>query len=459
MRRLPGKAQYFSNEHIRIVTCAPGAQMRTILAAAFIARVLICWFAIAQFGYSWLFTRGIELGTLAQRLLTGNGLSSPFGGTTGPTALLAPGYPAIVACIFRVFGSFTFAAAIAIMALQLLFNVATVWMIMHVAEQCFGARAANLAGAFWALSLPLLWMPTIFWETSLSTLLIVSMIAWALRYERSPRLLSWALIGASCGLALLVNPALLLATLSILGWAAWQTRTTFRYSPLLGLLILLLVYAPWPARNARVFHSFIPMRTTVGFELWVGNRAGATGFLDESQFPLFNQHEFEGYVAKGEVAYMRDKSMLARAYIRGHRLEFLRLSGVRCLRFWTGTGSENGSVVFAIHAILTTSLGLIGLWRLVKERRFKLALLFLLPMALFPLPYYITHAEFRYRLVIDPLLVILAGYAVSSSSLHRREREVDQRESQAGNDSRKDQLSQRILGQEERIANDIGSYQ
>jgi hypothetical protein len=68
-----------------------------------------------------------------------------------------------------------------------------------------------------------------------------------------------------------------------------------------------------------------------------------------------------------------------------------------------------------IHAALTTSLGLIGLWRLVRERRFKLAVLFLLPLVLFSLPYYITHAEFRYRLVIDPLLVILAGYAVSLS--------------------------------------------
>jgi hypothetical protein len=26
------------------------------------------------------------------------------------------------------------------------------------------------------------------------------------------------------------------------------------------------------------------------------------------------------------------------------------------------------------------------------------------------LPYYITHAEFRYRLVIDPLLTILAAH-------------------------------------------------
>jgi Dolichyl-phosphate-mannose-protein mannosyltransferase len=393
----------------------PRPRYQTIVAIAFVARLLTLWFAIAHFPHSWLFGRGIELGTLAQSLLAGQGLSSPFGGSTGPTALLAPGYPAIIACIFRVFGSFTFAAALAVMALQLLFSVMTVWMIMQVAQRCFGARAANLAGAFWALSLPLLWMPTIFWETSLSTLVLVGMIALALRYERSPGSPLWVPMGAYCGLAALVNPALLLALLSILGWAAWQTRKTFRYSPFLGLLILLLVYAPWPIRNARVLHAFIPMRSTVGFELWVGNRAGATGFLDESQFPTFNQAEFDSYVAKGEVAYMRDKSTLAKVYIRTHPLVFLRLSAVRFLRFWMGTGTGDGSLIFAVHAVLTTSLGLIGLWRLLNERGFKLAVLFLLPIIFFPLPYYITHAEFRYRLVIDPLLVILAAHAVSSS--------------------------------------------
>jgi hypothetical protein len=393
----------------------PGAQTHTIIAVALAARLFILWFATVRFPHSWLFTRGIELGTLAQCLLTGQGLSSPFGGSTGPTALLAPGYPAIIACIFRVFGSFTFAAAIAVMVLQLLFGAVTVWMIMHIAQRCFGTRAANLAGAFWALSPPLLWMPTIFWETSLSTLLLVSMIAWALRYERRPGLLPWPLMGGYCGLALLVNPALLLPLLSILGWAAWQTRKTFRYSPFLGLFILLLVYAPWPIRNARVLHAFIPMRSTLGFELWVGNRAGATGFLEESQFPIFNHVEFDRYIAQGEVAYMRNKSSLAKVYIRSHPVVFLRLSAVRLLRFWTGTGSKDGSLAYAIHAVLTTSLGLISLWRLVRERRFSVALLFLLPMIFFPLPYYITHAEFRYRLVIDPLLVILAGYAFVSS--------------------------------------------
>ena len=39
-------------------------------------------------------------------------------------------------------------------------------------------------------------------------------------------------------------------------------------------------------------------------------------------------------------------------------------------------------------------------------------MLFLLPILLFPLPYYMTHPDFRFRLLLDPLLTILSAYAV-----------------------------------------------
>jgi 4-amino-4-deoxy-L-arabinose transferase-like glycosyltransferase len=389
------------------------------LLLALVARLLILWFVIARFPHNWLYSRGIELGTLAQSLLAGRGLSSPFGGSTGPSALLAPGYPAVIALLFRIFGSFTFTAAIAVMTMQLLFSLMTVLLIMHIARRCFGNRAANLPGTFWAVSLPVIWMPTIFWDTCLSTLFLVGMIALALRCEQKPSRSLWALMGTYCGLAALVNPALLMALLALLGWAAWQTRKKLRYSPLLGLLLLLLVFAPWPIRNARALGAFIPLRSTVALELWMGNRAGATGFLDESVFPIFNRWEYDEYVSKGEVAYMQDKSALAKAYVRAHPSEFLRLSGVRFIRFWTGTGTRNGSFIFALHAVLTSALGTVGFWRLFERRRFSLGALFLLPLMLFPLPYYITHAEFRYRLVVDPLLTILGAYAVCGDSTEK----------------------------------------
>jgi hypothetical protein len=183
--------------------------------------------------------------------------------------------------------------------------------------------------------------------------------------------------------------------------------------PLLALVSFTLVFAPWPIRNARVLHAFIPLRTTVGFELWMGNHAGSTGFLDESLFPTFNPHELADYNTQGEVSYTRSKSQLARQYIYSHAAEFIRLTAKRVFRFWFGTGTQNGSIFFCIYATFTTVLGVAGLLLELRSRRFDLLMLFALPLALFPLPYLITHAEFRYRIVIDPLLTITSAYAIA----------------------------------------------
>ena len=134
-------------------------------------------------------------------------------------------------------------------------------------------------------------------------------------------------------------------------------------------------------RWAPLFHCGARSDSNYGWET-----IGATGFLDESVFPIFNRWEYDQYVAKGEVAYMRDKSALARAYVGAHPVEFFRLSGIRFVRFWAGNGTRNGSVFFVLHAVLTTALGTLGGWHLWQRRRLSLAALFLLPLIPFPCP-------------------------------------------------------------------------
>ena len=284
-------------------------------------------------------------------------------------------------------------------------------MFRSASSQC-GRRF--LGGLF-----ALLWMHTIFWDTCLSTLLLLGSIALAMRCTQRTPAGAWAAMGAFGGFAALVNPALLPSLLAVMGWACWNARKLCSMAPLLVLVALGLVYGPWPIRNARVLGAFIPLRSTLGYELWVGNRAGATGFLDQSTFPIFNRAEYQQYVAVGEVRYMHNKAAQAKAYVRAYPLVFLRMTTVRTIRFWTGTGSEGGSIAFAVHALLTTCMGLLGMVSLCRTRRYRLGLLFLLPLLLFPLPYYVTHAEFRYRLVIDPLLTILGAYAVMSGFSQR----------------------------------------
>jgi 4-amino-4-deoxy-L-arabinose transferase-like glycosyltransferase len=384
-----------------------------ILILALLGRLVVLHSIVANRLPIWLFSHPYEMGLLANSLLHGHGLSSPFGVPTGPTALIAPGYPVLIAAVFLVFGSDTFASAIAIIVLQILIGLLTIWLIMRLGREWLDQPTAILAGVFWAVSLPLLWIPAIFWETSISACALPAIILLALRCSRRPTIATWLVLGSSSAIAALINPALLPSLVAIMAWAAWQTRRIARTAPLLGLLALLLLFSPWPIRNALRFHAFVPLRTTAGFELWMGNRPGATGFLDESLFPMYNRDELASYIAKGEIAYTSDKSAQAWQYIRLHPAVFFNLTLRRCFRFWSGTGNLGSPRIDEFHALLTSLLGFAGLVLLYRNRSKAFALIMALPLLLFPLPYYITHAELRYRLNLDPLLTLLAAYAIT----------------------------------------------
>jgi hypothetical protein len=163
--------------------------------------------------------------------------------------------------------------------------------------------------------------------------------------------------------------------------------------------------------------------------MWMGNRPGANGRLDESVFPMFNKQELSKYLAEGEVAYVREKSNEAWMYIKAHPATFANLTARRFVRFWFGTGTEHSSVTYPLHAGFTTIFGLVGLILVYLSGRYALALLLSLPLILFPVPYYIAHAEFRYRLNIDPLLTVLAAYAVSQLVLMASKRNLSREHS------------------------------
>jgi hypothetical protein len=409
----------------RPVAAHGGVYGKTILTLALVLRLGVVSMVLFCYPRNWLFSKAPDLGFLANSLSSGHGLSSPFGGSTGPTAFLAPGYPAILGLVFRLFGSYSFTSAAAIMGLQTVFAVWTVAMIMHVARRIFGAPTANLAGAFWAISPPLIWLPAILWETGLSTLLLIGMVALAIHAVSKPGKDLWVVMGASCGLAMLVNPSLTLALFAILGWTVYQTRPRLRNGHWVCWLTLLAVFAPWPLRNARVLHAFIPLRSNFGYELWQGNHPGATGVFDARLEPLQNKREYADYAAKGEVAYMDNKSTEAKAYIHAQPGTFIRLSTERVVRFWTGAGSADNSGAVEAHTVVTSLLGFVGLAAMFKQRSAKVrarAMLFLLPIIVFPLPYYITHPDFRFRLLLDPLLTILSAYAVTQASSYWKSR-------------------------------------
>ncbi len=392
-----------------------------VLALAFVLRAFAGWISLAQ--GSWFARQGLEMSFMADSLAHGHGLGSPFGVPTGPTAMFAPVYPLLVSLFFRVFGSYSVASAVGIIAVQIGFNLLAIALLMYFARWHFGEHVALIAGVIWTFSPPLWWMPTIFWDTTITVCFVVGLLLLGLWAARGPRPIRWLALGAYCGAMALFNPALvptilcLLVGLTMVCWRTEGGRTASQVS--IAAIAFLVVFSVWPIRNGVVMHAFVPLRTAPGLDLWMGNHPGSSGYIETAEFPIYNHAELLKYERQGEVAYTQGKSDQAKKYIAGHPGEFALLTLRRVMRFWLGSGSRDGSPLFVLHALVTSTFGLIGLWMLVRRHRRMLAMLFSIPLMVFPLPYYVTHAEFRFRLVIDPILILLSAYAMVQMTKER----------------------------------------
>jgi hypothetical protein len=372
---------------------------RIILMIAVMAR--IC-FALVYFNFSSvppIEGRGYENVAIALSLRAGHGFSSPFFTDSGPTAFMTPLYPSFLAAIMSVSGTGSIAATIMVVV-QELFSLATVVLVMYVARANFNERAGNMAGLFCALWPPMLNAPVLSWDACLSAFLLMVVFAAA-----SSKLLArgrFIPAGLVCALAGLLNPALLPSLWAVCGWSAWKAKIV----PWAGMLMFFVAFSPWLVRNALVMHAFVPLRTNFGYELWQGNHPGATGEFNESMNPMMNAYERQEFIRSGELRYFSEKGELARGYISSHLLEFVRLDLKRIWEFWTLW--QDGSAPSTIPILLLAIAGL----AMVATRR-DLVALYALPLILYPLPYYITHVYDRFEWVIEPLLLVLSGYAMS----------------------------------------------
>jgi len=236
-----------------------------ILGSALVLRSLFALSVARVDPRVWFFDQASEYGCLAQSLLNGHGYASPFGGSTGPSAFLVPGYPLLVAAAFRLFGAYSMQAAAALISMQVLFGVMTVLIVMLLAKLLLGSTAANLTGTLCAISPPAVCLPILFWETSLSMLLLTGIILLALRCVDMPSILRWLGFGAYCAVAMFVNPSLLLTFAAVFIWMIWQTGVSRLQGPMLALLAWCMIFSIWPIRNAYRLHAFVPLRTNLGY--------------------------------------------------------------------------------------------------------------------------------------------------------------------------------------------------
>lgn len=361
---------------------------------------------------------GFEMGWTARSIALGHGFSGPFQPLTGSTALVPPIYPYILAGIFKLFGLYTPLAAFVALLLNAVFSSLTCIPVYGAAREASGERLARWAALGWAIyPFAVYFSAARIWDYALTSLVFACCFWWAMRLHRSVGVSSWILFGIVFGIGALSNPSIVSILPFLLLIAVYRARRigvpSFKRA-LIAFAAFALTIVPWTIRNYRVLHIAAPLRDGFWLELYAGNIGDPTNSNSPSAHPASNPDEMALYARIGEPAYMAQKRSLAIATIRDHKRIFLHASARRFLRYWTGYWSltpaylehepmDLPNVPFCTTLSLFLLAGLVTWGRNKRDTLLPFAFL----VALFPVPYYLTHASMDYRQPVEPELAIL----------------------------------------------------
>lgn len=350
-------------------------------------------------------------------IANGDGFALSYG---RPTAFRPPAYPVFLAGVYWIFGPSLEWARLA----NALVGTGIVALIGVIAFQLWGRRVALIAMALGAVYIPLILVGQSVMSEPLFVLCLLGAIACAIR--------RWPLAaGVLMGLAVLGRANALILLLP-LAWAVWKGPKP----ALIMVVACALTIMPWTIRNVVVLDHFVPVSTQLGSALAgtynseaMNNEENPAAWMSlkrvDDYRPIFNRVRetneavLEQELRSASLDYIKDHpgSPFKVAYWTTRRM--LDLAGWDWAIHTAGTISAGkragaaGIICFWIFALLAIG----G----VFTRRAREAPLWLwaVPALMYLGVVFLVVETPRYRLAIDPFVIMLAALALSALTTKR----------------------------------------
>lgn len=368
---------------------------------------------------------GFEMGRVARSIVLGKGFGNPLFEDTGPTAWMPPVFPYLLAGVFKVFGIYTKTSALVMLSINCLASALICIPVYFMARKSFGDHIGLSSGWAWAIFPYGVYFPSeMVWPTTLATLMLATLFMLALYLAESDRLSAWVCYGLLWGLAALTESAVISVLPFVSLWACYRlyrVRKRWFLCATFSALAFFLAVGPWFIRNYMVFHQFVPFRDGLGLELRIGNSDDTSHLVNEQLGPWSNQTEWDEFKRLGELKYMDEKKRQAMEFISTHHALFVKTTLRRIVYVWTSFWSldfprvaheplDRPNIFFCTSVTILALLG----FRLAYKSNRAATIPYALALFTFPLVFYVTHNEMRYRRPVDPLMVVLATVAIAS---------------------------------------------
>ncbi len=361
-----------------------------------------------HFGFGW------EMGRVAASLAQGNGFSSPLPLPTGPTAIVGPLFPLLLALIFKVFGTYSTGSSIAIHIIQCIFSSLTCLFIYLCGRDSVGVASGKLAAVLWAMfPLNIFFTVTKIWETSLTGMLAAVIFWCMLRSRDSVSVLRWSFAGALLAVASLVNTSLVMLSIPFGLWAIWKNRTRISRPVIFGILTCAAVVSPWLTRNHSEFGKFM-LRSNFPLEFRVANNEWSYGQKVEALHPSNSLSVNRHWQSVGESQFMAEQSAANAKFVATHSRRFIFATLNRAIYYWTGAWIKptaefpnSWPIIFATS--LLSGAGLLGIVQMFSTKD-SAAFMFAGCLLIYPIVYYVTTSQPRFYHAITPLLILCAAH-------------------------------------------------